>query len=466
MKQTLAIGATLQGKSFTYRIEKILGQGSFGITYLATTSVNVGGELGNLSTTMQVAIKEFFMRDINDRHDSSVTGGSQSVLFENYKRKFVREAQNLSTLVHPHIIKVLESFEANNTAYYVMEFCDGGSLDRKINAEGCLSEDVALGYFKQLSSALSYMHSNKMLHLDIKPGNVMLRANNTAVLIDFGLSKQYDDNGDPESSTSVGGGTPGYAPIEQNNYKESHEFPVTMDVYALGATLFKMLVGVRPPEASELFNEGFPVQKLRAKGVSERTIVAIEKAMSPGKAHRFPTVAAFAQALECGSITNGPVVDNEKTRYDNNNDSFVAEVKSNKGYGGVEALNDNSDEYKAMMAERTPIRELKSKEPPTPAPMRKPNPAPVRGSNPAPQRTPNPTPVRGANPAPQRKPNPAPAPSVARTPTPTPTPASTPPRVPKAKKDNTIRNVLLIGFAIVSAAAIGIFLIIFSLFFI
>ncbi|MBM6883971.1 serine/threonine-protein kinase, partial [Bacteroides caecigallinarum] len=211
---TLKSGTLLQGKSYIYTIRKVLGQGTFGITYLATTKVKVAGALGSLETTMQVAIKEFFMRDINGREENTVTTGSQGGVYANYKKKFAREAENLSKLDHPHIVKVLEYFEANNTVYYAMEYVEGGNLDAYITQHNGLPEAECVKYARQIGSALSYMHAHKMLHLDLKPGNIMLRPNKDAVLIDFGLSKQYNENGEPESSTSVGSGTPGYAPLE------------------------------------------------------------------------------------------------------------------------------------------------------------------------------------------------------------------------------------------------------------
>ena len=266
---TLSISTLLQGNSYTYTIQKVLGQGTFGITYLATTRVKVAGALGELETTMQVAVKEFFMRDINGREENTVTSGSKGGIYANYKKKFAREAENLSKLHHPHIVKVLEYFEANNTVYYAMEYMEGGSLDAYIKRNNGLPEAEAVKYAKQIVSALSYMHAHKMLHLDLKPGNVMLRKNGDAVLIDFGLSKQYDENGEPESSTTVGNGTPGYAPLEQANYRDGKAFPVTMDVYALGATLFKMLTGIRPPEASDILNDGFPAYELQQHRVSD-----------------------------------------------------------------------------------------------------------------------------------------------------------------------------------------------------
>ena len=296
-KNCLVSGTLLKGAAYTYKIERVLGQGSFGITYLATTDVKLEGALGTFSSRLRVAVKEFFMHDINGRHDQTVTCGTQGGLYEHYRHKFAREAQNLSKLHHPHIVRVLEAFETNNTVYYAMEFCEEGSLDELIGREG-LAEGQALTFARQIGSALDYMHGERVLHLDLKPGNVMLRGKDEATLIDFGLSKQYDETGEPESSTTIGGGTPGYAPLEQSNYREGREFPVQMDVYALGATLFKMLTGERPAEAAVLLNEGFPTEKLTAQGVSEQTIAVVEKAMSPMKRDRYGSVAEFLAALD------------------------------------------------------------------------------------------------------------------------------------------------------------------------
>ncbi len=301
--KALLPGTMLRGKKRDYRIDRVLGQGTFGITYLAYTKVTVDGDLGKLQPEIPVAVKEFFMGDINGREGSTVTTGGSGELFDKYRHKFARESANLANLNHANIVKVVETFEANGTSYYVMEYCGGGSLDTRIAECGGLPQGEALRYFGQIASALSYMHSRRMLHLDLKPGNVMLRTGGEAVLIDFGLSKQFTDDGEPESSTTIGGGTPGYASLEQANYNEDDsesKLPVTMDVYSLGATLYKMLTGKRPPVASDVLAR-FPEQPLRDHGVSDNVIAAIRHAMQPIPANRYQSVAAFAAALDCAS---------------------------------------------------------------------------------------------------------------------------------------------------------------------
>lgn len=297
---SLAIGTILHGEAYDYKIMDVLGQGTFGITYKA--KVEMKGALGRLDSNMYVAVKEFFMKEVNGRENSSVTSGSTSNggLFYYYRDKFEREARNLSTLSHPNIVKVLEAFHANGTTYYSMEYIDGISLDKKIaqSPQGRMPLTEAIETLKQISAAVAFMHSRNMLHLDVKPGNVMMRKDGTAVLIDFGLSKQYTSDGEPESSTKVGAGTPGYAPIEQASYHEGKGFPTMMDVYALGGTLFKMLTGQRPPEASEILNEGFPTDSLRQLFIPDNIVNSISKAMAPLKKDRWQTVDEFVNHLD------------------------------------------------------------------------------------------------------------------------------------------------------------------------
>ena len=290
-------GAVLDSGKFRYTIVKVLGNGTFGITYLAT--IPVRGSLGSLE--MKVAVKEFFMKDVCSRRaDGSLQEMTQGGLVYNYAIKFRREAENLSRLNHPQIVRVLDVFTANNTVYYAMEFVEGENLNEFLKEHGRMSESEAVSCIRSIAAPLEYMHEHKMLHLDLKPGNVMRRSSDgKCVLIDFGLSKYYADNGEPESSTNIGMGTPGYAPIEQAQAGKNRQVYPTLDIYALGGTFYKLLTGEAPPEASELL-DGFPREKLLypGSGISVPVADAIEKAMSPRRIDRPQSVRDFLTLLE------------------------------------------------------------------------------------------------------------------------------------------------------------------------
>lgn len=324
----LSKGTILHGKSCDYKIVKTLGQGSFGIIYLA--SVLMRGDPGSIDATVYVAIKEFFMHEINGREGSTVTSGSKAGVYDKYKGKFIKEAINLSKLKHDNIIRVAEVFEANNTVYYAMEYIDGGSLDDLIKKHNGLTNGEALGYAMQIGEALSFMHSRNMLHLDLKPSNVMLH-DGKAILIDFGLSKQFDEDGNPESSTTIGGGTAGYAPLEQTNYtgEKRDGLPVTMDIYAFGATIFKMLTGHKPPVASDILNDGFPSDDLSAKGVNQKLIGIIEKAMAPLRKNRFRSLEEVLRELD--SINENDTLGRSSRDKDTEGTSFDDKYHSQQG---------------------------------------------------------------------------------------------------------------------------------------
>lgn len=284
-------GTVIHGTHNDYRIERVLGQGSFGITYVA--NVRLKGRLGAIESTAMVAIKEFFLRDVSSRNGLRVFSVSDSTLCSDYRRDFLREAQNLSRLDNDHIVKVLETIEENDTVYYVMEYLSGGNLDQHILSHGKLSCREALDIAIQIGEALKCMHAQHMLHLDLKPLNVMRGEDGHIVLIDFGLSKCFGADGQPESSTRIGQGTTGYAPIEQHSFKKADGFMPTLDIYALGATLFKMLTGCVPPEASVVLNEGLPVDELSSAGVPPAVIALVERAMQPLRRMRHQTVDEF-----------------------------------------------------------------------------------------------------------------------------------------------------------------------------
>lgn len=292
MQQQLIIGTLLHGG--TYKIEKILGQGSFGITYLAEHT-NLG---------KKVAIKEFFMKELNSRgEDGSITGMSDSSLSQNYCQKFKKEAINLSRLDHPNIVRVTDSFSENGTFYYVMDFIEGQNLNDYIKSH-YIDEAEAVSIIKSVADALIYMHEEKhMLHLDLKPGNVMRRNDGHIFLIDFGLSKHYSTDGQPETSTTIGLGTAGYAPIEQGNKAKNGEFRPTIDVYALGATFYKLLTRETPPPASDLVSDDELLEnKLREKGLSDNLIKVVTEAMCPNVRKRTQSVREFRDALTDCSV--------------------------------------------------------------------------------------------------------------------------------------------------------------------
>ncbi|MGM9712614.1 MAG: bifunctional serine/threonine-protein kinase/formylglycine-generating enzyme family protein [Prevotella sp.] len=283
-----------------YKIIEMLGQGGFGITYLAMQS----------GLERKVAIKEFFMKENCERdpETSHVTlgteGGRETVL--RYREKFMKEARNIAKLSHKNIVRIIDVFEENNTSYYVMEYVENGSLADKVNREGYLSEPVATRYILQVADALDYIHQQKMSHLDVKPANIMLNAKDETVLIDFGLSKQYDAaTGNQTSSTPVGI-SEGFAPMEQYKKGGVGEFSPKTDIYSLGATFFCLLTGVRPPSASDVFEDGLPIEKLKARGVSQKAINIICKAMEGRKKDRLDDVAAFINGLkqEAGNDTS------------------------------------------------------------------------------------------------------------------------------------------------------------------
>ena len=301
MQQQLIIGTLLHGG--TYKIEKILGQGSFGITYLAEHT-NLG---------KKVAIKEFFMKELNSRdEDGSITGMSDSSLSQNYCQKFKKEAINLSRLDHPNIVRVTDSFSENGTFYYVMDFIEGQNLNDYIKSH-YIDEAEATSIIKSVADALIYMHEEKhMLHLDLKPGNVMRRNSDGHIfLIDFGLSKHFSEDGQPETSTTIGLGTAGYAPIEQGNKAKNGEFRPTIDVYALGATFYKLLTRETPPPASDLVSDDELLEnKLREKGVSDNLIKVVTEAMCPNVRKRTQTIRAFKNAFDGIKTEANPITNN------------------------------------------------------------------------------------------------------------------------------------------------------------
>ena len=201
---------------------------------------------------------------------------------------------------HPNIVKVIDFIEANNTFYYVMEYVDGEDMNSYLKNHH-LSEDEAIAIIQDVANALKYMHEEQhMLHLALKPGNIMRRKSDGHIfLIDFGLSKHYGENGNPDTSTTIGLGTEGFAPLEQGTRTNGrNDFLPTIDIYALGATLFKLLTGSTPPSASDVLgNEDIIPDELRANGISQTVIDVVVEAMRPVAKKRIQTVRDFIERL-------------------------------------------------------------------------------------------------------------------------------------------------------------------------
>ena len=239
--------SVLQGGK--YVIHNVLGQGGFGITYLGH----------NTFFDERVAIKEFFMRGVTEREEStcgiSVSNDENAMQFEEQKEKFKKEAIRLRKLKNSHIVKVHDLFEENGTAYYVMDYIDGESLSERLKKTGQpLSESEVGKLLPQLTDALREVHQHGIWHLDIKPGNIMVDKGGTAYLIDFGASKQIRAGGRFTTSTALCY-TPGYAPAEQVGQMFDRFGPWT-DIYALGATVYCLLTNRKPPMTMDIEEEG------------------------------------------------------------------------------------------------------------------------------------------------------------------------------------------------------------------
>lgn len=271
-----------------YRIISVLGQGGFGITYLAEHTM----------LDKMVAIKEFFPKDFCGRDNmSQVTIGTENNIevVSKLKVRFLKEVKNLLRLDHPGIVKVHDVFEDNNTAYIVMDYIEGESLSDIVKKQGHLSEEKSLRYICKIGDALEYIHSQHMTHFDVKPANIMVRkSDDNPILIDFGLSKQYDINGDA-TSTLMQGISNGYSPIELYNSDSVSTFSPQTDVYSLAATFYYLITGIIPPGASEILSG---IAQLDVSSIcAKKYIYALTKGLESNKSNRTQSVKEFINDL-------------------------------------------------------------------------------------------------------------------------------------------------------------------------
>ena len=234
----VALGAGARIEEF--KVVRELGAGGFGITYLAR----------DLQLDRAVAIKEYLPLDWGTRRHDGTVGPRSSSFAEEYRwglERFVEEARVLARLNHSRIVRVHRVLEAGGTAYMVMEYVEGRSLEEELKLAGRLGEARMREILEGLADGLAAVHAAGLMHRDLKPANVMLRAHGgTPVLIDFGAARQRVGR---ESRPLTQVLTPGYAPFEQYRSK-GHQGPWT-DIYALGAVAYTCLSGRVPDEAPD-----------------------------------------------------------------------------------------------------------------------------------------------------------------------------------------------------------------------
>jgi multiple sugar transport system substrate-binding protein len=271
----LSVSHVLQSR---YRVVSLLGQGGMGAVYRAW----------DLRLNIPVALKEMIPQP-----------GLAPEALAQLRLQFEQEASVLARLNHPHLVRVIDFFDEGGNSYLVMDFVEGESLASRMMREGPLPEAQVLAWAGQLLDALDFCHQQGVLHRDIKPQNVIIRPDERAVLVDFGLVKLWDPS-DPRTKTAMRGmGTPEYAPPEQYETAAGHTTPAS-DIYSLGATLYHALTGEAPPTATLRMADPTLYTPLRemVPHVSTETETAIEKAMDLVRAQRWESAQAMAAALD------------------------------------------------------------------------------------------------------------------------------------------------------------------------
>jgi serine/threonine protein kinase len=279
-----------------YRIEKTLGIGGFGLTYLATDS--------NLN--LKVAIKEYLPGDLALRREDQSVQPKAEASVDSFKwglSRFLDESRTLASFRHPNIVRVLRFFEANRTAYMVMEFVAGESLGEWIRSRRPLQQSAVLAIANPLLDGLEVIHRAGYLHRDIKPGNVFVREDGSPVLIDFGSARMASPGS--ELTAIV---TPGYAPIEQ--YHSHGKQGPWSDLYAFGGVLYWMLTGVKPIEAAARVREEIQQPAVKAADgnlYSTDLLAAVDWALAPHEDKRPQSVREFRAALTGSTVPDEQV---------------------------------------------------------------------------------------------------------------------------------------------------------------
>jgi len=284
--QNLPIGCLLYGK---YRIEKILGQGGFGITYMAKHEV----------LQKKVAIKELFLSTQSafcSRSELDTrTVKPHFERFDMFKERFLNEARTIAKFTgQPGIVQIAEIFEENGTVYFVMDFVEGVTLGEIIKKQGALSEKEAVNYAIKILETLKIVHKEGILHRDIKPDNLIIsNKNKQPVLIDFGIAREYVEN---EAQTHTAMISPGYAPPEQELPKARRT--ASMDLYSVGAVLYYCLTGQRPQTVSEIMTSGYVQARDLNPNISAHINSVINKALEKKPENRYQSSEQMINALQ------------------------------------------------------------------------------------------------------------------------------------------------------------------------
>jgi serine/threonine-protein kinase len=240
-------------------------------------------------------VKEFFINGYCVRNTNNKTvllSGMDTVVYEKYRQKFVEEAQTLARLDHPNVVKVGDVFSENNTAYMVMPFVEGLTLQQTVMQHGSLSYERAVNYIAQLSEAVGYIHGKDILHRDIKPDNIIITPDNRAVLIDFGSAREFVHDKTQHHTSIL---TQGYAPLEQ--YTSNSRKGAYSDIYSLGAVFYFVLTGQKPMDAATRTMETMPEPKTLVSSIPDIANRTILKAMQLKPEGRHQTVQEFMRDL-------------------------------------------------------------------------------------------------------------------------------------------------------------------------
>ena len=275
-----------------YIIEGVLGQGGFGITYLGIDELH----------EKKVAIKEFFpqgivTRNIEYQDTVTVTFVGEKDNYEKGKERFLKEARTMAKFSKDKgIVKALDFFEINNTAYIVMEYLEGVTLKQYLRENKRIAAEDLVELLVPLIEALDEIHSQGLIHRDISPDNIMVLPDGRIKLMDFGAARDYTEFGEKSLSIVL---KPGYAPPEQ--YQTHGVQGPWTDIYALCATMYKCITGENPPDAIERVMDDH-LKKISAFGIPVLPQIeeAIIKGMSVAANDRYQNVGDFCEDLYGG----------------------------------------------------------------------------------------------------------------------------------------------------------------------